>query len=217
MKKLIISATILLATYVTSQAQVQFKAEFGASPASNSTSAGIIVNRNNPHEEFQFNQTQVKPQFYGGIRANIKLGTPFFLETGISYTKRTAEFHLDYTMPLPENPTGEMYVSESEDMLLFPLDIGVSMGKLEVTSGLTAIKTISAIKELSHVKGFHSDGNSLKMGWQMGVRYGINRTQIGIEYQGSLNRVGQGMSVNGNSLEIMNVPGKMVFTMQYRF
>lgn len=217
MKKLIISAAILLATCAISQAQLQVKAEFGASPASNATSAGIIVNRDNPREEFQFNQTQVKPQFYGGIRANIKLGSPFFLETGISYTKCTSEFQLNYTMDRPENQPQEMYMSESEDMLLFPLDIGVSIGKLEVTSGLTAIKTISAIKELSHVQGFHSDGNSLKMGWQMGVRYGINRTQIGVEYQGSLNRVGQGMSVNGNSLEIMNVPGKMVFTMQYRF
>lgn len=216
MKKLMIITCALLGTYLTAWSQVHFDVKFGASPGTKPVSAGLIVNRDNPHEEFVFNMVQVKPQFYGGIRANVQLASPFFLESGISYTRKTSRYQLNYTMHSKEHPE-EMYMNESEDMFLLPVDIGVSIGDIDVTSGLTAMKTISSIKELSHLKGFQTDGNSIKLGWQMGVRYGFKRTLVGVEYQGSLNRVGHGMYVNGKPLEIMNVPGKMVFTMQYRF
>ena len=215
MKKFIILSVTLFASFSTAISQVHFGGEFGVTPGSTPRSASIIINRDNPHEEFIFNMAQVKRQLYGGIRANVKLGTPFFLETGISFTRRTSQYVADYTMRRDIN--GVKIMNEKEDMILLPLDIGVNIGKLQITSGLTAMKTISKIKELTQLTGFHSEANSVKMGWQTGVRYAVNRTLIGVEFQGSLNRVGQGMSVNGHSLEIPNVPGKLVFSIQYRF
>ncbi len=216
MKKLLIITSILCGSVLPSWSQIHFDVKLGVSPGSNPLTPHLIVNRSNPHEEFLFNMVNVKPQFYGGIALNLPLGRPFFAEGGISYTKRTSSYMVRYRMARENSPQTE-YMQESEEMILLPINIGVSIGSLDITSGLTAARTISTAKELTHLKGFHQDENKFKLGWQMGVRYAVGRAMAGVEYQGSFNRVGQGMYVNGQSLEIMNVPGKLVFSVQYRF
>ena len=216
MKKLIMITCILLATYSIVGSQVRFDVKLGVSPGSTPLSAGIIVNRHNPYDEFQFNMIHVKPQYYAGIGANVQLEVPFFLEGGILCTQRTSLYQINYRIVTEINPA-ENYMSESEVMILLPLNLGVNLGSIDVTSGLTIKRTISTINELTQLKGFACDDNAFRLGWQMGVRYSFHRTLVGVEYLGSLNRVGQGMYVNAQSLEIMNVPGEFVFSVQYGF
>jgi hypothetical protein len=216
MKKLMILSIILMMFTTVMNAQVRFNVKLGASPGSNPRSASIFVNRENPFKEFQFNLVHTDPQYYGGVSAYVPLATPFFLEAGISYTKQTSQFLVDYTVP-SELQNDNTLMSGSEEMILLPVNIGVTMGGFDITSGLRAIKTISHSSELTHLDGFHEDGNPIKLGWQIGARYAINRTLIGIEYMATLNRVCEGMYVNGQSLEIMNIPGSYVFSIQYRF
>lgn len=209
--------SFLLITFIAQMnAQVRFNVKLGASPGSNPRTASILVNRDNPFKEFQFNLVHTDPQYYGGVSAHISLATPFFLEAGISYTKQTSRFLIDYRFS-SELQDDKEFMEGSEEMILLPVNIGVSLGGLEITSGLRAIKALSNSSELTNLDGFHADGNSIKLGWQIGARYGFNRTLIGVEYMSTLNRVCQGMYVNGQSLEIMNIPGAYVFSIQYRF
>lgn len=218
MKKLIVIVVAFFLTYCIASAQVRFDIKIGISPGSNPLTAGIIVNRQNPMEEFQFNLVQVKPQFYGGLSAHLPLASPFFVNGGITYSQKTSLYQINYTNTLPsELKAAEQYMNESENMILLPVNVGVSLGKVDVTSGLTATATFSKSSELTNVAGFKQDKNGMQLGWQFGVRYAIQRTMIGVEYQSAFNRVGQGMYVNGNSLELMNVPGKFVFSIQYGF
>ena len=216
MKKLMILSFLLMTFTTQMNAQVRFNLKLGASPGANPRSASIFVNRENPVKEFQFNLVHTDPQYYGGVSAYVPLATPFFLEAGISYTKLTSQFLIDYSVPL-KLQNDNVLMEGSEEMILLPVNVGVTMGGLDITSGLRAIKTISHSSELTHLDGFHADENSIKLGWQMGARYAINRTLIGVEYMATLNRVCEGMYVNGQSLEIMNVPGSFVFSIQYRF
>jgi hypothetical protein len=219
MKKLIVIVVAFFLTYCIASAQVRFDIKFGISPGSNPLNAGIIVNRQNPMEEFQFNLFQVKPQFYGGLSAHLPLASPFFVNGGITYSQKTSLYQINYTNKSlsSEIKAAEQYMNESENMILLPVNVGVSLGKVDVTSGLTATATFSKSSELTHVNGFTQDENGLQLGWQFGVRYAIRRTMVGVEYQSAFNRVGQGMYVNGHSLELMNVPGKFVFSVQYGF
>ena len=215
MKKLIIITSILCVTFLPAWSQIRFDIKAGMSFSSSPSTANILVNRSNPHEEFQLNMIKVKPQFYGGIAVNVGLSSPFFLEGGVSYTKRTSTYMVEYRMA-PEIGSSTQYMDESENMILLPVNVGVSIGKVDLTSGLTASRTISSIKQLTHLKGFHQDANGIKLGWQMGARFAVKRAMIGVEYQASLSRVGQGMYVNDQSLELMNIPGQFVFGIQYK-
>ena len=85
-------------------------------------------------------------------------------------------------MRQPEPVEQQNLLTVSEDVLQFPLQIGVSLGNFDVTSGLMLMKTISTKNELSQLKGYTEDSNSLKWGWQMGVRYGFKRAMAGVEY-----------------------------------
>ncbi len=220
MKKLFLITLFAGMTCANLMAQVDIDIEVGVSPGTNVNSPGVIINRSDPRKEFQFSLIQVKPQYYGGLRANIKLNAPFFLEGGVSYTKRTTVYEANFRMPQPliKEPDEQiMNMSVSQDMILLPVDIGVSLGSFDITSGLRANKIISSKNQLTHLNGYQEEGNSLTWGWQMGVRYAFKHMMIGGEFQGEMHRVCDGMSVNGNSLEIRNVPGRFVFTVQYRF
>lgn len=216
MKKLLILSVIIYAALSDLNAQFQFVFRIGMSPATNPRTAPLLVGRQNPIEEFQFNMIHTKPQFYAGIGAHLPLAAPFFLEGGFSFTRRTSVYQMNYTIVTESNPA-EKLMTESESLVLLPVNIGFSVGKFDFTSGLTAIKNISSSKEMMAIKGFHKDENSFRLGWQMGARYAIRRVLAGVEYQGTLNRVGEGMYVNGQSLEVMNIPGNFVFSIQYRF
>lgn len=213
MKKLMFLTCILLVT-TTSWSQPNLNVKIGISPGSRLAQYWILVNRNNPHEEFRFSTLQVRPQAYAGVSAQFQLRGLFFLETGITYTERTSLYRASYTMP-DETNAAEQEMNETEKIIMLPANIGVRMGKIKVTSGLTAMKTITKAKELSHMRGFHQESNVIKVGWQMGARYSIGNASIGVEYQGTLSRIGQSMFVNKQSLALRCVPGNFVFSFQY--
>ncbi|MEP6793500.1 MAG: hypothetical protein ABJB16_04185, partial [Saprospiraceae bacterium] len=65
--------------------------------------------------------------------------------------------------------------------------------------------------------GFSQEKNSIKLGWQAGIRYAFHRVLLGVEYQATLNPICQDRYVNGQSLQLMNVPGSFVFSVQSGF
>lgn len=216
MKKLMLSTIISLAASSIMLSQVHLDVKLGVSPGSNGAANALFVNRDNPFTEFQLSMIHTDPQFYGGIMAHIALQAPFFVESGLSYTKRTSVYNLNFTVEQREPLSKVMSMSEKDDILFLPVDIGVSLGNFEVTSGLRLNKTIKSSNELSHLSGFSNENPSMQLGWQMGVRYGFANVMAGIEFMGSLNRICQGMSVNQTSLEMQNVPGKLALTLQYK-
>lgn len=217
MKKLMIIICTLLLNIINTWAQPNLIFKVGASPGLKSLQQWIIINRNDPHNEFRFNLFQVKPQLYFGIGTHLQLQGSFFLEGGLTYTQKTSIYQIDFRMRSEGNPAKE-YMSETEKSILLPVNIGVRLGQhIGVTSGLTAMKTISKTNELSNLNGFQQNENPIRFGWQMGVRYSVKRASIGVEYQGTLHRACQGMSVNNQSLELQNLPGNFVFGLQIGF
>lgn len=206
---------ITLATLGNSGAQIKIDFKLSASPGSNLKSAPALINRSNPSEEFQFNMVKAETQLFAGIAAHVPLQAPFFLEGGVSYTKSKSVYHINYSYP--ELGPKSQFMNGSETMILLPVNIGARLGNFEVTSGFTAIQSLKVDSELAHLNGFKNEAKAVKMGWQMGARYDLKVVMLGAEYQGAFSRVCQGMHVNNESLEIMNVPGRWVFNIQYRF
>jgi hypothetical protein len=198
--------------------QLLVNMKVGFSPATNPITASVLINRNNPISEFELNMVHVEPQFVAGINLHQQLKEPFFFEGGIAYTKKTLQYKVSYTMNQSDAQGKEIMMNESKSMIQLPVNIGVGIGKMDITSGVTALKTISSHNELSHIEGFSSEDNLIRFGWQMGVHYAfMHHASAGVEYQGILDRVTDGMKVNGQALNLMNIPSHFVFNMHYHF
>ena len=217
MKHLHITFFIIAAFSVQGFTQLRWDVFGGASLASNPNSAGLLVNRHDPAEEFMFNMNKVDPQYFVGAKMHLELGEPFFTELGLTYTKKTSTYHVEYTIIDTEHPVSDHFMKQSEHLIMMPLNIGVNMGAFDITSGFRMMKPISQSTELERLTGFSAENNLLQFGWQAGAGFYVGRTRLGAEYQSNFSRVGRGMSVNGQSLEIMNVPGQLVFTLQQSF
>ncbi len=215
MKKFLLITLITLLAIFHSSGQIHLDIKLGISPSSNPKSASIFVNRSNPYEEFLFNMIRVKSQFYGGLGLHLGLQKPFFVESGVYYSRKSSDYEICYEMLKDDRPRIQV-MSETESILHLPVSVGVRVGSIDITSGISASKNMSAVKQLSHLDGFQLEANPWRVGWQMGIRYPIQRVMVGMEFQGSLHRVGEGMKVNDDSLELQNVPGKLVFSIQYR-
>lgn len=216
MKKLMIFTAVFFTTLTQLTSQVRVDVKMGVSPGSTAQSAAVLVNRDNPFDEFQFSLLQSEPQWHGGVALHLQLADPFFVNVGLGYTKRTSQFLIDYRFGFEGRPEVQV-VNDNEEILYAPVNIGVSIGSIDITSGLSAVKILSHTSDIHQLEGFSASKNTLQLGWQTGVRYTFKRFGVGVEYQGSLSRICQGMAVNGHTLEMANVPGKLVFGIQYGF
>jgi hypothetical protein len=189
----------------------------GVSPAANPASAGLIVNRHLPHEEFVFNMNRVDPQIFAGFKGHLELGAPFLVDAGVMYTRKKSTYDVVYTIIDTEHPVSQHSMTQTNHMLMLPVNIGVNMGLFDVTSGFRLMKSVSSKTNLDQLTGFRSEGNPVELGWQAGFGFDIMRSRIGIEYQGNFSRVGKGMFVNEQPLELMNVPGHLVLLLQHSF
>lgn len=217
MKQLHITFLIVVAISVQGFGQLRWDIFGGASLPSSPQSAGVLINRQSPAEEFMFNLNKVDPQYFIGSKLHMELGEPFFAELGMTYTKKTSTYHVEYTIIDAEHPVSNHFLRESEHLIMMPVNIGVNMGAVDITSGFRIMKSIGNSTALAQLTGFAKEGNPIQFGWQAGAGFYIGRTRLGTEYQSNFSRVGRGMSVNGQSLEIMNVPAQFVFTLQQSF
>jgi hypothetical protein len=216
MKKYWILISLAIYCTVNMNAQVQVDAFLGVSPGSSQGSSSVLVNTHYPVDEFQFRLIQSKSQWFAGLKGKMALTVPFFVETGILYSQLTREFGMRFTYRTEELTGKSVNLSETQHLLSCPMNIGVSLGELDLMSGLTVTKMLTSSKSLSSIDGFQSECKGWRLGWQFGARYVVDRALVGVEFQSELQRVCQGMFVQGQSLELRHVPGQIVFTLQYR-
>ena len=215
MKNIFSILILLLVSMGPIAAQVSFEVFGGISPRSTPANADLYVNRHSPHEEFRFNMTKVDPQFFAGVKGHLELGAPFFAEAGLMYTRRKSTYEALYTIIDREHPVSSYMMTETEDLIALPVNIGVNLGIFDITSGFRINQSIGKKSDLDQLNGFVSEGNPIRFGFQAGTGVSIFRSRIGIEYLGNFSRVGSGMYVNNQSLELMNVPGQFVLTLQH--
>lgn len=213
-----LTAFMMIMMALQGKAQIRIDLMVGMSTKSTPQTPGTIVNRHLPHEEFVFNMIKVDPGFQAGVRGHVDLSTPFFAEAGITYSRLTSTYHVEYTIIDTEHPVPEHLMKETEHLISVPVNIGVNIGLVDFTSGFRLTKGLGRNSELDNsLSGFDFSGNGLRTGWQASVGVNFYRTRLGMEYQGNFSRIGNGMTVNGQSLELIHVPGQWVFTIRHSF
>lgn len=216
MKNLITLLVLFCAATWPIQSQVRIFSELGFSPGQYPAQAGLFINRQDPLNEFYFNVVRVKQQRYAGLGVHVPLNDNFFMEGGVTYTRQETQYLAQYTYQVEFRAINTMVINESVDQLYLPMDIGAKIGPVEVTSGLKLMSTIKSNHEFSLLDGFSEDKKMINMGWQMGVRAGINGLKAGVEFNGSLKRTCEDRYVNSNPIAIRHIPGRFVFLLQFR-
>jgi hypothetical protein len=217
MKKLLFTSVIFILAATSTWSQVQYEFVAGYSPAYSPKSSPTFVNRGVPRDEFRFNVIHFDHQLFAGMRIRLAMSEPFFLEGGVSYTRRSSSFLVNYT--IDSEIRVDQVMTTSENIILLPVNVGLRLGPVEITSGLSLHKRFgkdAGNGNLNQLDGFNCTGNAFSFGYQAAVRYPFHRMTVGIEYQGLIQRICQGMAVGNKSLEVLSVPGLPVFTVQYQ-
>ncbi len=219
MKTFITTLIIVLAFLNATHAQnnfYNFSLYGGVSPKQLPVHAGLIINREDPMNEFIFNLKEVEQSYSLGIRKNFRFSNPFYGTLGLEYSRETQHYSMLFTHQ--EFPEGnEFELETSHQVISIPAGVGVKFNRLDVTSGLQMQYNIRSEMKEEIPMGIEMDKPGLEMGWYTGIGYSFDRTRIGVQYQSSLHRYGNNLSHNGKSMALTNVPGNIKFTIGYSF
>jgi len=214
MKKIILTSILLTSSCLFLQAQWSLYVLGGFSPAHHPNSADLIVNGHSPLETFLFNMPSSKAQYFAGFILRRGLRGDFFTTLGIAYTHRQDLYKMSYIVPRSIGTTQELSVTEHR--IGFPVGIGVNLHPVEVVCGIQGTWVIARSCELSKIEGFEDHHPFFQMGWHSALQVNMDRIIAGIEYQADLSRLCTGMCVKGESIELRQVPGKIVLKIQYQ-
>ena len=219
MKTNIISFCLLLISLGSGLAQnnfYNFTITAGMSPKQTPIQSGLIVDREEPLNEFIFNLAEIQKSYIFGIRKNIRFTTPFFGTIGLEYNKHQENYSLEYRYK--ERELGaKTTLSTSSHRLTLPVGVGVKFGGLDFTSGLHLQYDIKSTMQEDNPSGVEITKAKMQFGWYAGAGYSFDRTSIGIQYQSSLSRYGSNLVHNQQSMELPSLPGNLKFTIGYSF
>ena len=214
MKKLIIISIAFFHSYFSLNAQWNIYLSAGISPESHPKTANLIVNRSTPLDVFLFNMPHRETQYFTGLNFRHELNDHFFTTIGTAYTQRKFQYTMSYITPRAEGTYQELMFAEHQ--INVPVNVGVRFEVIEITCGLKANMVVARTCELVNIPGFEDNEQFIQPGWQCGIQLHFGRVIAGVEYQSDFARLCSGMCVNGKSIELMQVPGQVVFAAQFQ-
>jgi len=175
----------------------------------------LLINRDLPNEEFLFGLKESTPQLHYGLRVNIPFSHPFFGTLGVEYTQLKQTFYMTMThAPLSES---NYEMTATTRSLVLPAGIGVRMGALEITSALQAQYSFQSSLDGVNMMAIEASKPKLGLGWNAGAAVHLGNTQFGITYQAFLDRHGSNLTHRGKTMELLSVPGNVMFSVGFSF
>lgn len=188
----------------------------GMSPKQTPVHAGLLMNREDPMNEFVFNLEEIGKSYTFGFRKNFRFSRPFYGTLGLEYSRQTQLYSLNFLNPeLPEG--NEPGLKVTCQVITMPAGVGVKFNRFDVTSGLQFHYTIGSEIQEEQPMGIKAQKPGLQMGWFSGIGFSFDRTRIGIQYQSSLDRYGDNLTYKQKPMGLMNVPGNVSFTIGFSF
>lgn len=188
----------------------------GVSPQQNPVSNHIFVNPSSPQDEFTFDLSQVKSSVVAGIGAKYAMGS-FFLAAETQYSKREYVYDVSYTYAgFPRSPQNESY-SDAMHILALPVNVGVDLGVIDVTSGLAPQWIVSHHSELEKIAGYQEDLKRLRLGWQSGIAVHVNNLRLGMSWHMDFNNYAEHASLGSQSLSLEGNTNRLLGTISYQF
>lgn len=188
----------------------------GYTPGQTPAQPGIILNRQDPMNEFVFNLNEIEKSYVVGIRKNFRFSYPFYGTLGLEYTTVTQNYSGKFTQK-DIREIDQFNVTSTSRMISMPAGVGVKFGNFDVTNGMMLQYDIKPEMSEDVPMGIEMAKPQVEVGWFAGIGYSFDKVRVGVQYQSSLKRCGHNMIYQQESMELMNVPGYFRFTVGYSF
>ncbi len=188
----------------------------GVSPQQTPESNHIFVNRSSPRDEFTFDLSQVKASYFIGVGAKYNLN-PFFLAAEAQYNRREFLYNVSYTFPGFGRTEQTQIVTESMNVINFPLSLGVDLGIVDVTSGFLPQLIVSQSSDLSDIYGYTQKLNRVRLGWHSGLAANISDLRVGLSWQMDFNNYADHAYINDQNLSLAGRSNRILGTLSYQF
>lgn len=219
MKNLVISFILGLAIFQQVSAQdkfYNFTFTLGVSPKQTPLQADLFCNREDPLNEMNFNLKEISRYYQAGLTKNFRFNQSFFGTLGLHYSLQEQQY--DYTYTYKEPIAGiPQNLSITSQVMTLPVGIGARIKNFDVTSGLQLQYAFKSEMKDDFPSGIEMSSSKANLGWFAGTGYSLGRTRIGVQYQSSMNRYGENLSTNGQSMGLRSVPGNFMFTIGFSF
>ena len=219
MKTINISLCLMLLAFSSGYAQdkfYNFTITAGISPKQTPIQSGLIVDREDPVNEFIFNLAEIQKSYTFGFLKNIRFSSPFFGTIGLEYSQHQEIYSLSYRNRESRHVADDT-LNTSSHRITLPAGVGVKLGGFDLTSGLHLHYDFKSTMKEDIASGIEMTKSKIRLGWYTGVGFSFARTRIGIQYQSSLGRYGNNLVHKQKSMELMSLPGNLMFTIGYSF
>ncbi len=181
----------------------------GFIPARAIGTAPLIVNRNDLTSDFLFNGSNV--EFSPAIGLTIKLNkNQFFFQGAAMYYSMRKSYAMQY-IGERSGPEVEHKMSESCKSIELPLSAGVSLGRIQIKSGLSVRYEFGQSSTLAQMPGFERKMQSTMFGWHSGIGINFGKVSAELNYHQDFGNYGQGIYVNDQELLLKNSPTQLQF------
>jgi hypothetical protein len=187
------------------RAQITVGLKAGLSPDVRPGTANVIVNREDPQNEFLFNSDVVHFTPTVGIQVRLDRHQKWFSAELLAYGWEQ-NYSVSYVMESESNAT----YKEQKYVIELPVSIGFTLNHLEIFSGFSISQTISDKTELHKINGYASSVSMRRYGWHTGVGIALSKFHIDLRYAQYFSNYGQHRSVNGCDLTLRNAPARLL-------
>jgi hypothetical protein len=182
----------------------------GIAPSRNIGTAPVFGNRHDQNTDFLFNGSKVEFSPAIGIAVRLNTKNQFFFEGEAMYYSMTKSYVMQY---IEERISSEHKheMKESCSSIELPLSAGVSLGKIDITSGLSMRYDFGQKSTLSQMDGLVRELQSTVFGWHSSVGINFGKVSAKLSYSQDFANYGQGIMVNGQELLLKNAPSHLRF------
>ena len=99
----------------------------------------------------------------------------------------------------------------------FPLMLGVKLSGIRLMAGPVGHLHLSSSSELSEIKSYSEEFNSLTWGYQAGIGADFGKIAIDIRYEGNFNKYGDHIIISGKPYSFDKKPSRFLVSMAIAF
>jgi hypothetical protein len=188
----------------------------GVSPQQTFSPNHVIIDRDNPQQEFIFDLARVKASYLLGVGAKYNFN-PFFLAAEAQYNKRQYVYTVKSTVPVFPRADVTQEMNEEMNIINVPVSLGVDLGVVDITSGFVPQLIVSQQSDLENVEGYSQELDRLRFGWHSGIAANVKDFRIGVSWQMDFNNYADHAYINNQSLELQGRATRWLGTVTYLF
>lgn len=206
MKKIALSAFVLVVFALAAEAQIRYGFRAGLSSS------------NLDDDIFEKNGVSlaIKEANYGyhfGVFARARLGEVFYLQPEVTFNSNSVDFVVDdFQEGLMNTVLNEKYQN-----LDIPLMLGLKFGPLRIEGGPTGHVYIASQTELDQIGGYERRFNDFTLGYQAGVGLDIWKILLDLRYEGNFSRFGDHMRIGGEEVKFSDKLSRWLLTVGFSF